>query len=183
MNIAQKIRAHAPAISGTIILLLLVLTVISVRYNTKRTAGLLIAQHVKELAAIFTRINKECSILGFDHQKNRINFLTVEKFVGSEVGSMNLGYPSKWRGPYLSDNPTMQGKEYLVVRTKKGLFITPGEGVKLPNGKIIGKDISLDENADLLAMTRDSQALMYKDRPLAQKLDLRGQAELPTWNE
>jgi hypothetical protein len=111
-------------------------------------------------------------IIDFDNQKNSINFLNVAKFTGSEVGPMNLAHPEKWEGPYLQDNPTMQHIAYQVVSTKKGYFITPGEGVKLPNNKIVGKDIVLDKKANIEAMMIDADALMYKDRSLAAALEL-----------
>ena len=60
------------------------------------------------------------SIYGFDYQKNPINFLNIKSFEGSEVTSMNLTFPDQWEGPYLSDNPTIQQKDYLIVKTKKG---------------------------------------------------------------
>lgn len=141
--------------------------------------GLYIADDIERLATIFSKIDSTCGIISFDYQKNPINFLNVAHFVSSEVGSMNLKYPDKWQGPYLNDNPTMQGIEYQVVRTQKGYFITPGErierhngilkskGVTLPNGKEIGKDIILEDTSDIAAMIKDPDALSYKGRPLA----------------
>jgi hypothetical protein len=94
--------------------------------------------------------------------------LNVKEFSGAEVGPMNLAYPERWEGPYLEDNPTMQEKEYLIVRTKRGYFITPGEGVILPNGKDVGKDkIVLNEDTNIRILMTDSQALMFKDRVFA----------------
>ncbi len=85
---------------------------------------------------------------------------------------MNLIYPNKWEGPYLEDNPTIQAIEYQVVRTKKGYFITPGDNVRLPNGKIVGKDIKLDEGVDITAMMNDENMLMFKGESLAMTLTL-----------
>ncbi|MCK5632726.1 hypothetical protein KAH94_03190, partial [bacterium] len=102
--------------------------------------------------------------------KNPINFLNIEKFVGSEVGSMNLAYPKQWEGPYLNDNPTIQEKEYMVVRTKKGYFITPGQGVRLGNGKVIGKDIIIDENSEIFSMMQDETTLQFEGKSLAAPL-------------
>jgi hypothetical protein len=86
---------------------------------------------------------------------------------------MNVAHPEKWEGPYLQDNPTMLGQEYQIVRTLKGHFITPGEGVRLPNGKVIGKDIILDEDADIASMMLDVNSLRFKDKPLAAPLNIR----------
>lgn len=141
-------------------------------YRAKDDAGMMIAQEVVQLRDIFHRIHKTCTIIDFDDQQNSINFLNVAKFTGSEVGPMNLVHPEKWEGPYLKDNPTLYKIAYQVVSTKKGYYVTPGNGVTLPNKKIIGKDIILDQKADIDAMMLDPQGLLYKDRPLAARLDL-----------
>jgi S-adenosylmethionine hydrolase len=73
------------------------------------------------------------------------------------------------------DNPEMQGKEYIVVRTKKGYFITPGNGVKLPNGVIIGQNLILDENADIQEMMNNRNKLYFHGRALAAKIAIHGQ--------
>jgi len=132
-------------------------------YDMQQESGLFIAADIAELRSVFKRIHKTCKILSFDYQKNPINFLNVRTFAGSEVGSINLVYPKKWEGPYLQDNPTMQGKEYMVVHTNDGYFITPGEGVRLPSGKIIGKDVLLGEDADIPAMMGDKDIFLYEE--------------------
>ncbi|TET06511.1 hypothetical protein E3J79_01555 [Candidatus Dependentiae bacterium] len=152
--------------------MLIVLAIFNLRVTSKYYLADLIVRDVTQLATIFERIDQECKILDFDYQKNRINFLNVKSFVGSEVGPMNLAYPDKWNGPYIDDNPTYQDKEYLVVRTKKGYFVTPGEGVKLPNGQIIGKDIILDEDADIPSMMKDENQLMFNGKQLAARLTI-----------
>jgi hypothetical protein len=121
-----------------------------------------IHEHIATLHEIFVRIDTDCKIISFEHQKNYIDFLTVVKFVGSEVGSMNLAHPEKWQGPYLNDNPTFQEKYYQIVRTHKGYYIVPGEGVELSNGKVIGKDIIFNEDADIQAMMQEEHALKSK---------------------
>ncbi len=101
----------------------------------------LIINTVTQLGCIFDTIDATAGISSFEHDKNNIDFLTVKSFIGSEVGSMNLVHPKKWKGPYLSDNPTMQEKLYQIVKTKDGYWIMPGDGVKLGNGNVMGKDI------------------------------------------
>ena len=61
---------------------------------------------------------------------------------------------------------------YQIVSTRNGYFITPGDGVILPNKKVIGKDIIFDKNADIQKMMEDPHTLLYKDKPLAAHLDL-----------
>ena len=138
-------------------------------YQGKKASDRIIADHIVQLDAIFENIHRTCNIINFEHQKNYIDFLTVKSFVGSEVGSMNLAYPEKWVGPYLDDNPTIQEQYYQIVRTKKGYFIVPGLGVRLSNGKIIGKDIILSEDADIQGMI-DAGSLQFEGRPLGSKI-------------
>ncbi len=130
----------------------------------------LIAEDVQRLADIFRTIDATVGIEDFEHDKNYIDFLTIKTFVGSEVGSMNLRYPEKWQGPYLEDNPTMQEKIYSVMKNRQGWFIVPGDGVELSNGKVVGKDLVLDKNTDMLALLRDPEALVYNGKALAAQI-------------
>jgi len=156
----------------TVALFVLLISIMGYRmfYQVRTGQDQIISKEVVQLVEIMKRIDKKCKIIDFDYQKNPINFLNVTKFVGSEVGSMNLTYPDQWEGPYMKDNPTIQEKEYQIVQTKKGYFITPGDGVRLSNGKVVGKDIILDENADIAAMMRDENALMFEGKALAAPL-------------
>jgi hypothetical protein len=153
----------------SIFIILFVLSLMVFWYQGKRETDIIIADDIARLDAIFEKINETCTIINFEHQKNYIDFLTIKSFVGSEVGPMNLAYPDKWEGPYLDDNPTMQEKYYQVVHTKHGYFIVPGPGVRLTNGKVIGKDITFDEDADIPSMIKNG-LLQFQGRPLASKI-------------
>lgn len=131
-----------------------------------------IDDHVALLRDIFIKIDAECEIINFEHQKNYIDFLNVVKFVGSEVGSMNLARPENWEGPYVDDNPTMQTKYYQIVRTFKGYYIVPGDGVALSNGKVIGKDIIFGEKTDIDALMKREDALKVDGHALAAYLPI-----------
>lgn len=160
---------------GIILVILFGVTAVSIYYRTKDAVGQQISGDVVSLAAIFKRIDASCDIIGFDYQKNPINFLTIKKggFVGSEVGSMNIAYPDRWEGPYVDNNLSIEGIDYMIVRTDHGYFVTPGDGVSLPNGKVIGRDIILDEKADIAAMGRDPNALLHKDQALVAPISIR----------
>jgi hypothetical protein len=147
-------------------------------YRAKDDAGLMMAAEIIQLRDIFHRIHRTCTIIDFDAQKNPITFLNVATFSGSEVGPINLVHPDKWEGPYLQANPTIYHIAYQVVSTKKGYYVTPGDGVKLPNNKIVGTDIILDQKADIDAMMVNEQELMYNDKPLAARLDLGSPAHI-----
>ena len=161
-----------PLVVGVGIVFFIGISFIDTLYRAKDDEGIMIAKDVVQLRDILHRIHKTCIIIDFDAQKNPINFLNVAQFVGSEVGPMNLVHPEKWEGPYLKENPTMYQIAYQVVSTKKGYFVTPGDGVQLPNKKIVGKDIILDQKANIEAMMADPEMLQYKDKPLAARLEL-----------
>jgi len=161
-----------PVLTISLFVLLVGVSLFRVFYQVQTFSDQIIAKEVVDLVTIFKKIDEKCKIIDFDYQKNPINFLNVEKFVGSEVGPMNLSYPQNWEGPYLKDNPTIQEKEYQIVRTKKGYFIAPGDGVVLSNGKVVGKDIVLDEDANIPAMMIDENLLNFKGKALAAPLQI-----------
>jgi len=153
----------------------IVVSIFVLLYQSRVDTGIIIADDIAKLANIFERIEQTCDIVSFEYQKNPINFLNIKKdgFVGSELGSMNIAHPDKWEGPYLEENLKMQGKNYQIVRTNLGYFITPGQGVKLPNGNVVGKDIVFNDHADIASMTRDKNLLLFENRVLAMPLALK----------
>ena len=168
----KKKSHYLPIAVITCIAFFIGITFFDTWYRAKDDAGLMIASEVIRLRDIFHRIHKTCTIIDFDAQKNPINFLNVATFTGSEVGPMNLVYPDKWEGPYVQDNPTLYKIAYQVVSTKKGYYVTPGDGVKLPNKKIVGKDIILDQKANIDKMMVNEDELLYQGKPLAARLEL-----------
>lgn len=162
-----------PAISAVLLSGLFVFTLYQL-FSTKKTINdRLIAQQVHELAGIFKRINDTCHITKFKHEKNYIDFLNTRSFEGSEIGPMVVMFPAKWQGPYLHENPTIQDQHYQIINTKHGYFIVPGDGVKLSNNKIIGKDIILNHDSNIPAMIRDKNMLLFEDKPLAAHIDVK----------
>ncbi len=168
----QTAQAIISLAMGIIVCGLLTVSLVNFYYRAEMITGSVIADDVKKLALILQKINKECGIIGFALQQNPINFLNVISFTGSEVGSINLAHPEYWKGPYIEDNPEVQGIEYMIVSTKDGYFITPGNGVKLPNDKVIGTDIILDHNTNIGLMMYDKNLLYYNGKPLAAPLSL-----------
>lgn len=157
-------------------ILLIFLVISTVRYFLKDIHSVtdkIITEHIDVLAKIIETIDQKCRIIGFDHQKNYVDFLNVKSFSGSEIGSMNLMYPENWEGPYLETNLTIQEKPYMIVKTKFGYYLTPGEGVRLSNGKVIGEDIKLLESTDMNVLLNDPKALLSGSNNLAIKLDIK----------
>lgn len=113
-----------------------------------------------------SQIDQECNILSIRPGRAAIDFLTVEKFAGSTVGCFNLAYPKKWKGPYLQQNPSIQGKPYDIVRVMEGFYVLPGAGVKLPNGLVMGKDVVIRPDSRVSAMLQPGGQLNYKDQAL-----------------
>lgn len=118
-----------------------------------------IVQHMQQFKDIFKRIDEQCTILSFDHEKNYIDFLTVKNFEGSEIGAMNLAHPENWEGPYMEAKPVVNDKQYAIVKTKNGYYVVPGDGIQLSNGKVVGKDIIINKDTDMEALLKDPQGL------------------------
>ncbi len=159
-------------ISSGVLAFLFIITWYQFSHETKIIINQKIIEDVSHLKSIFDTINKECGIQDFMHEKNYIDFLTVKNFVSSEVGSMNLMVPEKWSGPYLQSNLTLQSKVYEIVRTKNGYYIVPGTGVRLANGKVMGKDIIITPATDMDSLVNEKEGLEYKGRALVAPLPI-----------
>lgn len=164
-----------PILTILFFLLLFAIAVYRLYQNVREVPSTLVADHIEKLAGIFKKIEETGGIDRFDEEKNRIDFLNVKSFVGSKVGSLTLYHPERWQGPYIDENPTIQDKPYVVVKTSVGYYIVPGDGVKLSNGKVIGKDIVIDKNTDFEKLTRDPQGLLHENRPLAVLIKRQGE--------
>lgn len=170
-GLSKKGRVRWPLITSSILGILLAITFGFWWYRARVSTNELIARDVAQLSDIFRRINDECGIVGFAHKVNYVDFLTVDKFVGSEVGSMNVRDPKKWQGPYVKDNPTIQTKLYEIVRTNKGYFLVPGTDVKLSGGAVMGTgDLMLDENSDIQLLISEGKLAHSGGSPLAAQI-------------
>jgi hypothetical protein len=165
-------HSYIPVLLATLFIGLF--TFVSLRYiaQARRYDDRIIADNIQKLSTIFKRIHERCRIIGFEHRRNYIDFLTVEKFEGNRIGAMSLEYPEKWQGPYLHQPMLSDGKEYEILRTKRGHYIVPGFGVRLSNEKVIGQDILLNTDTDIEAFIKDPQGLSSQNRPLAAPVDV-----------
>ncbi|MGA9530332.1 MAG: hypothetical protein WBQ73_00385 [Candidatus Babeliales bacterium] len=169
-----KITPFNGVMMGLVVTILFVITGVQFFYRSKQTMAMTITSDLSTLKDIIEKIDRTCRIISFDYFKNPINFLTIKKggFLGSEVGSMNLTHPENWEGPYVLDNLTIQGIEYQILHTNYGYFILPGDGVRLPNDKIIGKDIVLTEETDVRRLMNTEEGFMYGPYTCAVPLNL-----------
>lgn len=140
--------------------------------ESRKATSSIIFEHTQKLRDILQTIDKDCTILGFDLEKNYINFLNVKGFLGSEIGSMNLGHPKNWKGPYVTENFTIQGIPYYILKANKGYYIVPGDGVILSDGKILGRDIAINSTTDIETLTKVEKGLSYQEKPLIVKIEL-----------
>lgn len=170
-----------PLVAIAVICALIGFSIFTFRARKARDRGVMFTNDIARLVQIFQKIDATAGIAGFDFPKNEINFLNIKKdgFVGSEIGSMNLIRPARWEGPYIEEITSLQEQNYMVVRTDRGYFITPRDGVRLPNGKVIGQDIIIDENSDIESMMQDNALLAYNGSPLAARIMISGSSALP----
>ncbi len=69
--------------------------------------------------------------------------------------------------PYLRDNPMIDNKNIKLLKTQSGYYVVPGDGVKLPNGKIMGTDLVIDKSTNMQQLIAEGGDLNYKNRPLS----------------
>lgn len=173
LPIWHHIKRYFTVFSSTVLLVLLGLFVYKVFRSKPLVLASVITEDLRSINKIFNDIDSDCNILSIRGDRNPIDFLTVQKFVGSEVGCFNLAYPRKWKGPYLKVTPSIQDKPYEIVRTKEGYFVVPGHGVQLPNGLFMGHDVTIDFEASIKTMTRPGGRLNYQGNPLAFRLSFK----------
>lgn len=172
--ISKKIKKSSfmPTVVRYFFIILVIVSAISLWRSFSSNSDIRIHKDLLELQQIFDRIQKDCYIYGFDHEKNYIDFLNVITFSNSHVGSMALSFPRNWKGPYLNANPRIQDKLYMILKNKQGYFIVPGDGVRLANGKVVGQDLILDENSDMRNLMQDSGSLYSESGVLAAEIKI-----------
>lgn len=152
--------------------LTVLMAIFLVRVFTDRTQVLttVIQEDLANIEKILAQIDKECNILDIRSTAAVIDFFTVEKFSGSTVGPLNLAHPDKWKGPFLSQNPTIQQKFYEIVQAKDGYFVVPGQGVTLPNDLVMGKDVVIKNDTLVGPMLQRGGKLYHKGQACAVKI-------------
>lgn len=129
-----------------------------------------ITSDLEQIEKHLNEIDRDCNILSVVPARAYVDFLNVNTFTGSTIGALNLAYPDKWQGPYMRKNPSIHGIFYELVKTREGVFIIPGNGVKLPNGLVVGKDFEVTFGTEIGKMLEAGGQLNFKNEPLARKL-------------
>lgn len=171
--ISKKTKKYFTIFSISILASLFIIFLVKTTKEGPVQLATIIQNDIEQIQNVLTKIDTNCNILSFNYDNIRINFLTVEKFVGSTVGCLNLAYPGKWTGPYVQRNPTLQGKFYEVARAKEGFFIIPGHGVKLPNKQILGKDFEITPNTSMNDLIKENAPLNFKGQILIGKIEFK----------
>jgi len=145
--------------------------VYNVIYNRPFFKSRLIAFDTHRISRTLKEIDEYCNILSVRSSRNSIDFLTVKEFVGSEVGCLNLAYPKQWKGAYFRDNPSIRGRVYEIVKAEEGFYVLPGQGVELPNGLEMGKDVIITPETKVEPLLDKDELLNYQGIALGKRLD------------
>lgn len=166
----MSLKKYFPTISTVGLIILMTVFFIKVITDKPYHLTAIIKNDLNEIEKVLNEIDKNCNILSFNLDNIPVDFLNIEKFAGSTVGCMNLAYPSKWAGPYMRRNPTLQGRFYEICKTKDGVFVVPGHGVKLPNKQIRDKTFVINTSTSMNDLIKDGGPLNYKGEILALKI-------------
>lgn len=166
----KHFKRYFPIFSIVLLLSLLILFLFRTYQEKPLFISSVISNDIEMIVKALNKIDKRCNILSVKNDRNYVDFLNVEKFVGSEVGCLNLAFPKKWDGPYVYDNPTIEGKMYEIIRFGELYFVLPGRGVKLPNGLVVGKDFDYDSAIKIDEMLDVGGCLNFEGQSLGEKL-------------
>lgn len=164
------IKKYFTVFSSTLLIGLAAIFIFRLVNNKPYFIASVINEDLHKLTKVFNEIDKTCNILHISRQRCAIDFLTVEKFVGSEIGGLNLAFPENWKGPYLRINPRFQQRHYELVGVDEGLFIVPGNKVRLPTGYTMGQDIVISRTTPMKKLLSAGGMLNYKGQSLGVQL-------------
>jgi len=164
-------KRYFPVISTLIFGLFILIFFLRIVYTRPNLIASIIEDDLKIITLAMKKIDAKCNILSIERDRNEVNFLNVKSFSGSEIGPLNLAYPKKWEGQYLRVNPTIQGRFYNIVKARDGWFVVPGDGVWLPNGKVMGKDVVISRKTKVSRLLEKDALLWFNKKKMAAKLD------------
>ncbi len=166
----RYVRRYFSIFSASLLSILVLFVFFKMYYTKPYFITSVMQNDMLHLEKILHKIDTTCDILSLQDTSASIDFLTIKSFTGSMVGGVDLAHPKNWNGPYLEQNPTIQGKFYELARAKDGFFVIPGKGVMLPNGAVMGKDIIISPRTAVEKLTQTGGYLNYKGIKLAVKI-------------
>lgn len=117
-------------------------------------------------ANIIRSIDNDCKIIKLIGNNNPVNFFNIKEFSGNTIGSIQIADPLKWHGPYLDYIPSYNDVPLSLVNTASGLYIVPGNGTLLENGKIMGTDIIIDQNTNMDEIIKNYPELLLENKKI-----------------
>jgi hypothetical protein len=166
----RYVTKNTASVIGGVLLSLLVFTLYRFYRSARVVAQDVIIEHVEQIGKVLENIDATCEIVAIVRDRALIDFLQVQAFVGNQIGPLQLRQPEKWHGPYLDHNPLIQDIPYELVKTREGFYVVPGRGVRLDNGKIIGKDITFTSETDIGMYLNETWGLESPDGLLVRKV-------------
>ena len=168
-----SVRRYIPHLAITVLTIMVAVLVVRSLHNKPEFTAAMLSHDLRTIEMALHQIDASCDILSLDRDRIHVDFLTVASFHSSEVGGINLGRPENWEGPYVPDNPALQGKVYEVVTVDQGVFLTPGDGVELPNGLVMGRDVVITPETNISELLNEGGSLNYHGEQLATRLTFR----------
>jgi len=116
-----------------------------------------------------SRFDTDCGLKKVLPGIHALDFLTMSYLPVDSLAGFDIQNVRAWQGPYLKTVPVVDGRPYVLLATESGLFVAPSYGVRLPSGKLLGRDVVWDWQSDIDAMTADDAPLSHQGEPLARK--------------
>lgn len=131
----------------------------------------IIDHEISAIVRILEKIDKDAAIVSIDTSHDaELDIFQTESLKRAKIGPLTVEYPENWKGPYANRTARYRGECYQIVRARDGYFVIPGDGVTLPNGLTVGKDIVINDEQDAAPFLRDGGMLRYAARYLARPL-------------
>jgi len=165
---AFLLQASRYLVSLVSIVLLIVCTAHFVGQSSEWNAGTVRAD-LSHLEEALKNFDGDCGIQEVLSGGHSLLFLTQTARPTDAFAAFKLANENTWRGPYIHKVPVAQGYPYMLLKTNKGLFIVPGEGVRLPKGSILGKEFFLTAESNLKALSAAGGILSHNGEPLVRE--------------
>jgi len=156
---------------GSMIMLLLMglcFAFLFMNYPSLKTR--LVRRDMQRIVRALYQVDRYCHIETVTPGLHPLNFLTLPRPTERDFCGIELEFPKQWTGPYFSEVPVLDNTPYQLLKTEKGLFLVPGNGVRLPNGNVIGIDIVWHYTTEVAALAQQGGALWYDGIPLARHI-------------